>query len=110
MAEKTSVSFTRTFAVNIASVNDAPTLSHIANQTINENGATAALPFTVSDVETPAGNLSVSGSSSNPSLVPPGNIVFVSVDKGSGTATESEAPGSINEAFIAGTQPGSIRQ
>jgi len=67
---------TRTFTVTVNAVNDAPTLSHIANQTINENGATAALPFTVSDVETPAGNLSVSGSSSNPSLVPPGNIVF----------------------------------
>ncbi len=44
-----------------------------------------------------------------PKFEAPGNIVFVSVDKGTGDATDPGAPGSISEAFIAGTQPGSFR-
>jgi penicillin-binding protein 1A len=44
---------------------------------------------------------------SPPTFEPPGNIVFVSVDKGSGDAVLQGAPGAITEAFIAGTQPGS---
>jgi penicillin-binding protein 1A len=44
-----------------------------------------------------------------PKFEPPGNIVFVSVDKGTGDATDPGTPGSISEAFIAGTQPGSFR-
>jgi hypothetical protein len=34
----------------------------------------------------------------------------MSVDKGTGGATEEGVPGAISEAFIAGTQPGSIKQ
>ncbi len=44
-----------------------------------------------------------------PKFEAPGNIVFVSVDKGTGDATDPGTPGSISEAFIAGTQPGSFR-
>jgi len=36
----------------------------------------------------------------------PGNIVFLAVDKGNGAVLPNDTPGSINEAFIAGTQPG----
>jgi hypothetical protein len=43
-----------------------------------------------------------------PKFEPPGNIVFVSVDKG-GASTPEGAPGAISEAFIAGTQPGGMR-
>jgi penicillin-binding protein 1A len=43
-----------------------------------------------------------------PKFDPPGNIVFVSVDKGGVSATDG-TPGAISEAFIAGTQPGGIR-
>ena len=39
---------------------------------------------------------------------PPGNIVFVAVDRG-GTSDARGHAGAINEAFIAGTQPGGIR-
>jgi hypothetical protein len=44
-----------------------------------------------------------------PAFDAPGNIVFVSVDRGSGDSAAADAPGAIPEAFIAGTQPGSIR-
>jgi hypothetical protein len=67
---------TRTFTVTVNAVNDAPTISDIANQTVNESTATAALPFTIGDVETAVSGLSLSASSSNPSLVPVANIVF----------------------------------
>ena len=41
-----------------------------------------------------------------PAFEAPGNIVFLAVDKSNGAVLSSEAPGSITEAFIAGTQPG----
>ncbi len=41
-----------------------------------------------------------------PAFDPPGNIVFLQVDKATGTVLSSDAPASIHEAFIAGTQPG----
>ena len=45
-----------------------------------------------------------------PKFDPPGNIVFVSVEKGSGNPTGEDAPGAISEAFIAGTQPTGFKQ
>src|SRR5206468_6530465 len=57
-------------------INTAPTISSIANQTITAGTATGPLAFTVSDLETAAGSLTVSGASSNPTLVPTSGIVF----------------------------------
>ncbi len=42
-----------------------------------------------------------------PTFEAPGNIVFVSVDRGSGNAALDGTTGAITESFIAGTQPGS---
>jgi len=42
-----------------------------------------------------------------PSFEAPGNIVFVSVDRGSGNPALEGTPGAIQESFISGTQPGS---
>jgi penicillin-binding protein 1A len=41
-----------------------------------------------------------------PEFEAPGNIVFLATDKSNGTVLAAETPGSIHEAFIAGTQPG----
>ena len=65
-----------TFELTVTAENDLPTISDIANQTITEDGSTGALAFIVGDVETAAAGLLVTGSSSNTSLVPNGNIVF----------------------------------
>ena len=65
-----------TFVVTVNAVNDPPTITPIADQTINLNSNTGPLSFTVGDVETPAASLSVSGSSNNTTLVPNANIVF----------------------------------
>ena len=71
-----------TFQLTVTSDNDLPTISDIADQTIAEDGNTGALAFTVSDTETPAANLTLSAGSSNPGLVPTGNIVFGGVGRG----------------------------
>jgi penicillin-binding protein 1A len=42
-----------------------------------------------------------------PTFEAPGNIVFAAVDRASGNLALDGVPGAINEAFIAGTQPGS---
>ncbi|MEY4387946.1 MAG: hypothetical protein RLY20_3229, partial [Verrucomicrobiota bacterium] len=59
-----------------STTNNAPTVSALSNLAINEDNATSALPLVVGDAETPAGSLVLSGTSSNPSLVPAANIVF----------------------------------
>jgi hypothetical protein len=57
-------------------LNAAPTISNIADQTIDENTSTAAITFAVGDAETPPANLLLTGGSSNSLLVPGTNIVF----------------------------------
>jgi len=53
-----------------AASNSAPTISAIANQTIDEGDSTQVLAFTVRDAETSADALMVSVSSSNDSMLP----------------------------------------
>lgn len=57
-------------------VNTAPTVSSLGDQTVTAGSKVGPLAFAVSDAETSAANLSVTGSSSNTSLVPNANIVF----------------------------------
>jgi hypothetical protein len=82
--------------------NTAPVISSIANQTINVSTSTGPLAFMIGDAETPAANLPVSASSSNPALVPAGNITLA----GSGTVwtiTVAPAAGQTGTATIAVT-------
>ena len=65
-----------TFLLTVNPVNDAPTISDIPNQSTRRSTQTAAIPFTISDLETSASSLIVSGSSSNTTLVPNASIVF----------------------------------
>jgi len=64
------------FNVTFTNVNDAPTISTIANQTINEDTSTGLINFTINDVETRPGSLTVLASSANQTLVPNGNILL----------------------------------
>jgi len=54
--------------------NALPTISNVADQNVNEDTPTAALSFTISDVETAVGTLTVAGTSSDTTLVPNANI------------------------------------
>jgi hypothetical protein len=57
-------------------LNQAPTISTVADQTIDQNSATAPLGFTIADAETAADALMVTASSSDTTLVPQENIVL----------------------------------
>jgi hypothetical protein len=59
----------RTVDVAIGAVNDEPIISDVGAQAVAEDGTTAAIPFTIGDLETAASALTVTGASSNPSLI-----------------------------------------
>ena len=65
-----------TVTLTVSTVNDAPTISAIASLTVLEDQPTAALAFTVGDVETLPGVLVVTAASGNAALVPNANIVI----------------------------------
>jgi penicillin-binding protein 1A len=69
-----------------------------------EQGAFAALPIWMDFMKTYIDGRDDKDSA--PAFEAPGNIVFVAVDKSNGAALPGGSPDSINEAFIAGTQPG----
>ncbi len=70
----------------------------------NETGAAAALPIWMDFMKA-----YIDGrpdKDSPPEFSPPGNIVFLAVDKTNGAELPPGTPGAMREAFIAGTQPG----
>ena len=102
--------------------NTPPTISNIANQTILQNGSTGPINFTVGDAEVAAANLQLSAASSNPGLVPNGNIVFggsganrtVTVTPAAGqtgsatiTVTVNDGPNNTSTNFVVTVNPGS---
>jgi hypothetical protein len=90
----------RTFTLTvIPGPNTPPTISNIADQSTTTNVAKTNIPFTVGDTQTPVGSLTVSGTSSNQTLVPNANIAF----GGSGadrTVTITPATGQNGTATI----------
>jgi 5'-nucleotidase len=90
---------TKTLDVTFTQVNDAPTISAIADQTLVVNSSTGALTFSVTDLDNAVGGLTVTATSSNQTLVPNANIVI----GGSGanrTITVTPAPGQTGTATI----------
>jgi hypothetical protein len=89
----------RSFTVTVNQINQPPIISAIANQATTQDTATPPLPFVVGDPDTAVSNLTVSASSSLPTLVPTNNIVF----GGSGsnrTVTLTPMPGQSGYANI----------
>ncbi|MBI5757713.1 MAG: tandem-95 repeat protein, partial [Planctomycetales bacterium] len=95
--------------------NDPPTISDIGNQTTDEDITTVAIGFTVGDIGTPAENLTITARSSDPTLVPNGNLMLggsgpirsltiTPASNQSGTATitvtVSDGEASISDTFI----------
>ncbi len=69
----------------------------------NETGATAALPMWIDFMKE---YINLYGDRSNPpEFEPPANIVFMPVNHMTGEPAAPGAEGSVNEAFISGTQP-----
>src|SRR5207237_5782406 len=69
-----------------------------------ETGAVAALPIWTEFMK--AYIESRPDADRPPEFRAPGNIVFLSVDRATGSVLPADAPGAITEAFISGTQPG----
>lgn len=61
--------------IHVTDVNEAPSISSVADQTIQEDSSTGILPVSIGDPETPIGNLTFNVTSSNNVLIPNGNIV-----------------------------------
>ncbi|MDD9943089.1 MAG: tandem-95 repeat protein [Myxococcales bacterium] len=93
------LSASTSFALMVNAQNDSPTISTVADQTIDEDGSTGVLAFTVDDVETAAGSLSVTATSDNPALVPnsPSNLVL----GGSGTSRSVDVVPAANQSGTA---------
>jgi len=69
----------------------------------NETGATAALPMWIDFMKT---YLDLYADREHPpTFDPPGNIVFMTVDRDTGEVTSDANARAINEVFISGTQP-----
>ncbi|MCA9145237.1 MAG: cadherin-like domain-containing protein [Planctomycetaceae bacterium] len=67
---------TATVTVEVSGVSDRPTITTIGNQSIRVSTQTGQLPFTISDTVTPSDSLTLTVSSSMPSLLPNGNIAL----------------------------------
>ena len=94
-----SLTASDSFVLTVAAVNDAPTISNIANRSINQDASTGAISFSVADVETSASSLTLSATSSNTTLVPVSGIVFGG-SSGSRTVTVTPAAGQTGTATI----------
>ncbi|MEO5714862.1 MAG: LamG-like jellyroll fold domain-containing protein [Luteolibacter sp.] len=55
---------------------ETPTLSAIPDQTLQFNTASSPIALTVGDSDSPLDSLTLSGSATNPALIPSGNIIF----------------------------------
>ena len=101
--------------------NTPPTISNIPDQTILQGTSTGPIPFTVGDAEVAAANLQLSAASSNPGLIPVGNIVFggygtdrmVTVTPATGqtgtatiTVTVNDGPNNTSTSFLVTVNPG----
>ncbi|MEY4385506.1 MAG: hypothetical protein RLY20_789 [Verrucomicrobiota bacterium] len=64
------------WSLTVATTGLQPAISDITDQITMTNTPTPPIAFTISDPDTPVTSLTVSGSCSNPTLVPTNNIVF----------------------------------
>ena len=93
----------QSFAIRVTQVNDPPTLSSFADQTVL-SGSAITIPFQVGDEETPLDQLSVTASSLNQALVPNGNLSIVpdiaKTNRSLVVQPRPPVPGEINWATI----------
>ncbi|MDB5338829.1 MAG: cya 3, partial [Planctomycetaceae bacterium] len=76
VADQSGLSFEKPYTISVIDMNEPPTIIGLTAHTIQEDTATGSQQFLIGDPETPAGNLSVSATSSDTMLIPGANIVF----------------------------------
>jgi VCBS repeat-containing protein len=108
-----------TVILTVTAVNDPPTVTVAAGGTCGRDDHSGTIHLTVADVESPAAVLILSAASSNPALVPTGNVVFAgngaartmtvsAVDGRSGTASltvtvsDGQASGTVQVTVTVG--------
>ena len=108
-----------TVTLTVSATNDTPTVTVAAGGTCGRDDHSGTVNLTVADVESPATELTLSVASSNPALVPTGNVVFAgsgaartmavsTVDGRSGTAiltvtvSDGQASGSTQVTVMVG--------
>jgi VCBS repeat-containing protein len=64
------------FTITVTPVNDAPTVSVVAGGSCGNGGSNGTINLVINDPDSPPGNATLSGSSSNTTIVPNSNIVF----------------------------------
>ena len=74
------VTTTANVKVGVTADNDVPVISDIADQTLTEDTISPEISFTVSDVESAAGDLLVSAATSDGIRIPVSNVVFGGAD------------------------------
>ncbi len=67
---------TQTLAVTVTDENEGPSITAVADQTLDEDQSSGPLTFTIGDSETNASGLLVTASSSNPAVVGSGGITL----------------------------------
>lgn len=104
---------TSSFLATFTAVNDRPTITSVADTNLTAGGFVSIPNFNYSDIETAKKDIDVSISSSNPSVIPVGNIVIVGNElqiSSEGSATGSseititvtdEAGASAETTFVA---------
>ncbi len=86
------------FVLTVDNVNDPPTITTVADQTIAQNTSTLPLVFKIADIDGLAG-ISVTAASSNTALVPDERVVLTGVG-GTRTITVTPAADQTGETII----------
>ena len=88
-----------TVIITVTAANDAPTVTVAAGGTCGRDDHSGTINLTVGDAETSATTLTLSAASSNPSLVPPGSVVFAG-SGGTRMLTVSAVDGRTGTAIV----------
>lgn len=100
ITDQNGATSTAEVSVVVTAVNDPPTISDIADQSLTEDIASAAISFTVGDIDTAAGDLIVTAATTNGTVIPLGNVTF----GGSGTdRTVTITPAANKNTWNSGT-------
>lgn len=69
-------SISSAYSITVTPVNDAPTIQSLGNQTLPQGAASMTVNFSVADVDSALGGLTLSATTSTPSVLPLSGIVF----------------------------------
>ncbi|MGC8742442.1 MAG: Ig-like domain-containing protein, partial [Verrucomicrobiia bacterium] len=77
------------FMIIVSKYNNPPTITPIGNQVITEDSSMAPVAFTIGDVDSPIGNLTVSYTSTNTALIP---LSYITIGGSGANRTVSATP------------------